>query len=187
MQTERVELYFRQGSSDKAYQLQLANVDDKWSVEAQWGRGGSSLQSDTKVGAVAYAEAKRIYDRLLREKIGKGYHVSQATSNGNAAISVGLLVAKEHSGHVPELLTPIEEPDALRLAQDPARWFQQKFDGRRFAVQKVHGQYTGINKLGQVISIDSSLIESLDLVHAEGFLADGEITQSHFRIIVLNN
>jgi bifunctional non-homologous end joining protein LigD len=140
------------------------------------------LQSDTKVSGVAYAEAKRIYDRLLREKTGKGYQVSQATTNGDAAISVGLPVTKEHSGHIPELLTPIDEPDALRLAQDPAWWFQQKFDGRRLAVQKARGQYTGINKLGQIISIDSSLTESLDLVQAEGFLADGEITHSYFRI-----
>jgi len=181
MQTERAELYFRQGSSDKVYQLQLENVQDLWSVHAQWGRRGSALQSDMKANGVSYEEAKRIYDRILREKTGKGYQVAAATVNGDAAISVGL-PTKEHSGHLPELLTPIEEPEALQLAQDPSWWFQQKFDGRRLAVQKKNGQYTGINKLGQVISIDSSLTESLDLLQSEEFLADGEITQSHFRL-----
>ena len=48
MQTERVELYFRQGSSDKVYHLQLENIEDKWSVQAQWGRRGSALQNDVK-------------------------------------------------------------------------------------------------------------------------------------------
>jgi bifunctional non-homologous end joining protein LigD len=129
-----------------------------------------------------YEEAKRAYDRILREKTGKGYQIAQTTSNGEAAISVGLPAAKEHSGHVPELLTPIEEPEALRLAQDPSWWFQQKFDGRRLAVQKKNGQYTGVNKLGQIISIDSSLTDSLDLVQAEEFLADGEITTSYFHL-----
>jgi bifunctional non-homologous end joining protein LigD len=182
MQTERVQLHFQQGSSDKVYHVQLDNVEDQWSVKTQWGRRGSSLQNDTKVSGVAYGEAKRAYDRLLREKIAKGYQVVQGSGNGDAPIAVGLPASKDQSGHVPELLTPIEEPEALQLAQDPSWWFQQKFDGRRLAVQKKNGQYTGINKLGQVISIDSSLTESLDLVQAEEFLVDGEITQSHFRL-----
>jgi bifunctional non-homologous end joining protein LigD len=180
MQTERAELYFRQGSSDKVYHLQLEKENDQWSVHAQWGRRGSSLQSDVKATGVPYEEAKRVYDRILREKMGKGYQVSQATAYGDAAISVGLPAMKEHSGHTPELLTSIEEPEALRLADDVSWWFQQKFDGRRLAVQKADGKYSGINKLGQIISIDSRLAESLDLVQARSFLADGEITDSHF-------
>jgi bifunctional non-homologous end joining protein LigD len=182
MQTERAELYFRQGSSDKVYHLQLENVDDKWSVQAQWGRRGSALQSDVKASGVTYDEAKRVYDRFLREKVGKGYQIAEGTANGDAAISVGLPVAKEHSGHTPELLTPIEEPEALLLAQDVAWWFQQKFDGRRLAVQKADGKYSGINKLGQIIPIDPRLAGILGLVQAQAFLADGEITDSHFYI-----
>ena len=182
MQTERAELYFRQGSSDKVYHLQLENADDKWSVQAQWGRRGSALQSDVKVSKTTYQEAKRVYDRIVREKAGKGYQIAEVAPNGDAAISVGLTTTKEHSGHIPELLTPIEEPEALRLADDASWWFQQKFDGRRLAVQKTDGKYIGINKLGQVISIDSRLSESLDLAQARAFLADGEITDSHFFI-----
>jgi bifunctional non-homologous end joining protein LigD len=185
MQTEKAELYFRQGGSDKVYHVQLENVQEQWSVQAQWGRRGSALQSDVKVSSTTYEEAKRVYDRILREKTGKGYQIAQA--NGDAAISVGLPVTKEHSGHTPELLTPIEEPEALGLAEDVSWWFQQKFDGRRLAVQKADGKYSGINKLGQIIPIDSRLAESLDLVQAQGFLADGEITDSHFYIWDLLN
>jgi bifunctional non-homologous end joining protein LigD len=123
MQTERAELYFRQGSSDKVYHLQLESVQDRWSVQAQWGRRGSALQSDVKANGVPYEEAKRVYDRILREKTSKGYQISQANGNGNAAISAGLPAGKEHSGHTPELLTPIEEPEALRLAEDVSWWF----------------------------------------------------------------
>jgi bifunctional non-homologous end joining protein LigD len=182
MQTERAELFFQQGSSDKVYHLQLEGAQEQWSVQAHWGRRGSALQSDVKVSGTRYEEAKRVYDRILREKTGKGYQIAQATTNGNAAIAVGLPTAKEHSGHIPELLTPIDEPEALRLVQDASWWFQQKFDGRRLAVQKSDGKYSGINKLGQVIPIDSRLAESLDRVQAQGFLADGEITDSRFYI-----
>jgi hypothetical protein len=42
--TETIELYFQQGSSDKVYHLQLEGVEEQWSVHAQWGRRGSALQ-----------------------------------------------------------------------------------------------------------------------------------------------
>src|ERR1700674_5745604 len=95
MQTERAELHFQQGSSDKVYHLQLENVEEKWSVQAQWGRRGSALQSDVKASGVTYEEAKRVYDRILREKVGKGYQIAEAAANGSAAISVGLPATKE--------------------------------------------------------------------------------------------
>src|SRR5260370_22344046 len=119
---------------------------------------------------------------MLREEGGEGYQMGEASRNGNAARTVGLTTTKEHSGHTPELLTPIEQPEALRWVQDASWWFQQKFDGRRLAVQNSDGKYSGINKPGKLIPIDSVLAESLDLVQARGFLADGEITDSRFYI-----
>jgi bifunctional non-homologous end joining protein LigD len=181
-ETETIDLYFQQGSSDKVYHLQLEGAEEQWTVKAQWGRRGSALQSDAKVSSVLYEEAKRVYDRIIREKTGKGYLIAQATTNGNSPISVGLPAVKEHSGHAPELLTPIEEPEALQLVQDASWWFQQKFDGRRLAVQKADGQYSGINKLGQLIPIDSRLTKCLESVEAQAFLVDGEITECRFHL-----
>lgn len=181
-EAEAVELYFQQGSSDKVYHLQLEGGQEQWSVNAQWGRRGSALQSDTKVGSIAYEEAKCVYDRIIREKTGKGYRIAQATTNSNTPISVGLPSVKEHSGHAPELLTPIEEPEALQLVLAASWWFQQKFDGRRLAIQKTDGQYSGINKLGQLIPIDFRLMKCLELVQAQAFLVDGEITDSRFHL-----
>ncbi len=179
MQTERIELFYQQGSSDKVYHLELENAEDKWSVNAQWGRRGSALQRDMKASNVTYDEAKRVYDRILREKTGKGYRVAQTNGDASPAISVGL-PTREFSGHAPELLTPIEEREALDMVPNLSWWFQQKFDGRRLAVQKQNGEYSGINKLGQIISIDPQLSANLDHVDADSFLVDGEITDSKF-------
>ena len=179
MQTERIELYYQQGSSDKVYHLELENAEGKWSVNAQWGRRASALQRDVKAGNVTYEEAKRVYDRIVREKTGKGYRVAQTNGDASPAISVGL-PTREFSGHTPELLTPIEEQEALGLVPNLSWWFQQKFDGRRLAVQKQNGEYAGINKLGQIIPIDSQLAATLDHVEADSFLVDGEITDSKF-------
>src|SRR5260370_5755175 len=160
----------------------MESGQDACSFQAQRGGRGSALQSDVKVSGTSYEEAKRVYDRILREKTAKGYQIAQVSANGNEAIAVGLPATKEHSGHTPELLTPIDEAEALLSAQDASWWFQQKFDGRRLAVQKSDGKYSGINKLGQIIPIDPRLAESLDRVQAQGFLADGEITDSRFYI-----
>ncbi len=179
MKAERIDLYYQQGSSDKVYQLQLESAEDKWSVNAQWGRRGSALQSDVKASSVTYEEGKRVFDRVVREKTGKGYRVAQTNGAASPAISVGM-PTKEFSGHAPELLTPIEEREALDLMPNLSWWFQQKFDGRRLAVQKTSGKYSGINKLGQIIPIDAQLAASLDNVRADSFLVDGEITNSKF-------
>jgi hypothetical protein len=40
-------------------------VDDKWSVPAQRGPRGSTLQSDVKMSNTIYEEAKRVYERIL--------------------------------------------------------------------------------------------------------------------------
>jgi len=179
MQTERIDLYYQQGSSDKVYHLQLENVEEKWSVNAQWGRRGSSLQSDTKANGVPYEEAKRVFDRVLREKTGKGYRMAETDGDASPAISVGM-PTKEFSGHAPELLTPIDEREALDLVPNLSWWFQQKFDGRRLAVQKQNGEYSGINKLGQIVPIDKQLAFTFAHVEADSFLVDGEITHSKF-------
>ena len=179
MQTERIDLQYQQGSSDKVYHLQLETVEGTWSVKAQWGRRGSRLQSDTKAGGVTYEEAKLIFDRVVREKMGKGYRVAKSNGVSSPAISLGM-PTKEFSGHAPELLTPIEEREALGFVPNLSWWFQQKFDGRRLAIQKHNGEYEGINKLGQIIPIDAQLAASLDLVEADSFLVDGEITDSRF-------
>ena len=94
MQPERAELYFQQGSSDKVYHLQLENVQDQWSVQAQWGRRGSALQSDVKVSGTSYEEAKRVYDRILREKTGKGIESRRPLQTGTSQLRSGCLSQK---------------------------------------------------------------------------------------------
>ena len=116
MQPERADLYFQQGSSDKVYHLQLENVQDQWSVQAQWGRRGSALQSDVKASGTTYEEAKRVYDRILREKTGKGYQIARASANGNEALAVD--VAREELARLLSCL--LERGQSARCCDDLA-------------------------------------------------------------------
>lgn len=67
-------LYFQEGSSDKEYHLQLEEVKGGHVVNFQYGRRGGTLQKGTKtLVPVSIGAAEQIYDKLYREKTGKGY------------------------------------------------------------------------------------------------------------------
>jgi len=70
-------LYFKEGTSDKEYHIQITQVHpalSEYLVNFQYGRRGNTLKSGSKTEApVTLAEAEDIYDLVVREKIAKGY------------------------------------------------------------------------------------------------------------------
>jgi bifunctional non-homologous end joining protein LigD len=78
---ETITLYFREGSSDKFYVASLIEKGGGFhSVPVTWGRRGTSGQSGFKAEDVSYAEAKKAYDKVVKEKTGKGYHEGEGMS-----------------------------------------------------------------------------------------------------------
>lgn len=74
MTNESIKLYYKDGSSDKAYFASLETKDNGWVVNFQYGKRGSTLKAGTKTTTpVDYAVAKKEYDKLVAEKVGKGY------------------------------------------------------------------------------------------------------------------
>ena len=72
--TERMTLYYREGSSDKVYQASIEPRGELFIVNFAFGRRGSALQTGTKTPEpVDYDSAKKIYDKLVQEKKAKGY------------------------------------------------------------------------------------------------------------------
>jgi len=66
---ERITSYYREGSSDKVYQAAIEPEGDLFVVNFAFGRQGSTLSTGTKTSSpVDYETAKRIYDKLVREK-----------------------------------------------------------------------------------------------------------------------
>lgn len=73
-QTERITLYYREGSSDKVYQASIEPQGEAFVVNFSYGRRGSTMNTGTKTPSpVDYDSAKKIYDKLVREKKAKGY------------------------------------------------------------------------------------------------------------------
>ena len=112
--TADISLYFREGSSDKVYHAQIVtNTDNLYSVNFQYGRRGSTLQTGTKTAApVALAQARKIFDKLVAEKRAKGY-----TEGESGVPYSGSELAHRRFEYAPQLLNPIDEavlPDYLR-------------------------------------------------------------------------
>ncbi len=72
---QHVRLEYREGSSDKVYEVDLAEVgDDEYVVNFRYGRRGSSLREGTKTKTpVARERAEELYEDLVDSKLSKGY------------------------------------------------------------------------------------------------------------------
>ena len=68
-------LYFKQGSSDKVYEVDLLELaTDSFVVNFRYGRRGAALRSGTKTSLpVDEKKARNIYDALVKSKMDKGY------------------------------------------------------------------------------------------------------------------
>lgn len=77
-QAEDIELYFREGTSDKVYKLELYPDDESepkttWIVHARYGRRDGHLKGEIKGERLNFADAKTLYDKVIEQKLKKGY------------------------------------------------------------------------------------------------------------------
>ena len=166
---ENITLYFREGSSDKIYQAAIEPKDGGCVVTFAYGRRGSTLSTGTKTQSpVSHAEAKAIYEKLVKEKTAKGY-----TPGADGTPYRQTEKENQTTGIHCQLLNPIEETQVGKLIEDPAYWMQEKWDGRRLLIRKQDGKVTGINKLGLAVALPEPLM--LDANHCDmDFILDGE-------------
>jgi bifunctional non-homologous end joining protein LigD len=170
MTKESVTLYYREGTSDKIYSAGMEEKDGGFVVNFAYGRRGSTMQTGTKTAApVPFEKAKNIYDKLIREKMAKGY-----TPGPDGTPYAHTENEQRDTGLRCQLLNPISEADARKLLDDP-RWFmQEKYDGRRVLVRKdASGTVTGINRKGLTIGLPEPIVAHAKLI-AGTFVIDGE-------------
>ena len=136
---ENVTLYYREGGSDKVYQCAIEQAGERFVVNFAYGRRGSTLNTGTKTNVpVDYEDAKRIFDKLVREKTAKGYTPGKDGTPYQHT-------EKQPSGILPQLLNSIEESQVINLMEDDAWCGQEKFDGRRLMVCRTGSEVSGIN------------------------------------------
>jgi len=168
--TAAVSLYFREASSDKVYHAQIVPAGlDLYSVNFQYGRRGSTLQTGTKTAApVALAQARKIFDKLVAEKRAKGY-----TEGESGVPYSGSELAHRRFEYAPQLLNPIDEavlPDYLR---NPDWLMQEKMDGVRLIVVRCGNTVTAGNRNGLTVAVSAAIVEAV-LALDHDCVLDGE-------------
>jgi len=158
-------LYFREGSSDKVYRAAIETCDGGYIVNFAYGRRGSTLNTGTKTTSpVTSDEAQRIYDKLVKEKMAKGY----ISGEDSMAYSDG---SRKGTNIRPQLLNPVDDPEPL--LKDNGFYLQPKHDGKRLLVHKKGEDVIGINRRGIECGIPES-IRVAAMALPGGFLIDGE-------------
>jgi bifunctional non-homologous end joining protein LigD len=167
--SKSITLYFREGSSDKVYQAAIETKGAGFVVHFAFGRRGTTLQTGTKTAKpVDYEAALKIYDKLVNEKMAKGYTPGQDGTPYQGTERHALA-----TGVFPQLLNPIDQDQAEQLIRDDDWWMQEKFDGKRILIRKDGDQIIGINRKGLAVALPQPIAEQA-LALAGQWLMDGE-------------
>lgn len=171
MKEETITLYCRENGSDKVYKASIKKVGDLWTVPFQYGKRGAALTAGDKCSApVEFAKAKKVYDKVVSEKLGKGYKPGDdAPTYVPPPTTVNLIAAPR-----PMLLTPIEA-DAADEYLDHSDWvMQEKYDGKRIILQFKDGVLTAFNRKGIPCGVPVDLDKALK-AWGEDVTLDGEL------------
>ena len=175
----QISLYSQEGGSNKEYHVQVIQDAQGYRVDFQYGRVGQTLKAGTKTAKpVSIDAAKKVFDKLVAEKVGKGYTPRGGVSNSPAAFQSATRAARD-AGVRPQLLNSIEEEDLPALLRDPCWGLQEKMDGERRLVRKsgpdIDGitGITGINRKGLIVPLPIALVDEISKLPGD-LLLDGE-------------
>lgn len=176
-EAKQVSLYYQDDRSDKEYHLQLEPKGKGWVVNFQFGRRESTLQTGSKTKApVTLEKADKIYNRIPRDKLGKGYHEDGAAK----AAPHSPTDASAVTDFPVELLTEVPQAQVIALLENEAYWLQEKRDGQRRQIAKQDGHIIGYNRKGTAVALPANLIEELSEILLHRFVLDGEIEGDQF-------
>jgi hypothetical protein len=171
----KTRLYYREGSSDKEYHVELAPAGGLFLVNFAFGRRGSTLNTGSKTPApVDETKARNIFAKLVREKKAKGYTEGPGGAPYEHSADAGRV-----SGIFPQLLNPVEEPELQRLFEHDNWWMQEKYDGRRMLIQKKGRDVNGSNRRGLLCGLPSLVFYEAGQIDGN-FVIDGEAVGEKF-------
>jgi bifunctional non-homologous end joining protein LigD len=168
MKESTISLYYKEGSSDKVYNVAIEAKNNGWVVNFQYGRRGAALMSGTKTKSpVNFDKAVKIMSLLVVEKQAKGYTLD---TSGKAFMHTD----KEATGIYPQLLLPVDEDQAKALLEDDNYVLQEKFDGHRKMIQKIGNKVKGINRKGYTVDLPPDVVDEVKAIDSVAEILDGE-------------
>ena len=166
---DSITLYYREGASDKVYQCGIEPAGERFVVNVAYGRRGATFNTGTKTNVpVDYPDARRIFDKLVKEKTAKGY-----TPGENGTPYQHTHAEPRATGVLPQLLNAADDDEIERLVADDQWAMQEKFDGRRMLVRKQGAAIHGINRKGLHVGLPSPVTVAAHAIPGD-FVLDGE-------------
>lgn len=164
-----IELFYREGSSDKVYQATLEPEGSNFVVNFAFGRRGSTLKTGTKTSSpVGLEEAEKIFNKLVNEKSAKGYKQADVPLQSTYVTDKD----QNQTGIHCQLLNPIPEEEIQHYVGDNDWCAQKKYDGKRCILKKDGDVVTCINRKGLSVGYPAAFdwVKQFD----RSFIVDGE-------------
>ena len=124
---DQARLWFREGTSDKVYEVDLVEVaTGQYVVNFRFGRRGAALKDGTKTSLpVSMEKARGIFGKLVDEKLAGGYaHAGQPMPAQPPPSSTPLTptVAVQHTSEVHTLLGYLRQGARAAVPLGPVDW-----------------------------------------------------------------
>lgn len=164
-----ITLYFKEGTSDKVYQVSVDPTAGGYDVNFAYGRRGSTMNVGKKnTSPLPQSEAQKIADKLVKEKMAKGY-----TPGPDGAVYKNTDKEDRFTGILPMLLNAIPEEEVHIFTRKDNWMMQPKYDGKRMMLQKEGSKIRAINRSGLIVGAPQGFLEALVNVPGD-FILDGE-------------
>ncbi len=178
-------LYYKslEENSDKEYRLQLVKKGTAYVVLFQYGRRAGTLTAGTKTPTpVSLEEAERVYDKLVREKMSKGYIGAEAgTAAPLAPTPIEKADASRRTPYPQEKLEEIGREEAELLVKDDRYFLQLKANGHFRQAEKLpNGTVISYNKKGEAKEFPAEVEKDLAALPLKTFFFDGELVGTSY-------
>ena len=115
-------LFCQTGNSDKVYEIELVEEPSgRYSVNACYGRRGSTLNTAPKVQNTYEGAARAEYRKLVDEKIGKGYQRRGVGNNQHPRHDVGRVIAQPDAPVLPNVAVRKKTAKQVGMIAGPTR------------------------------------------------------------------
>lgn len=183
---ESIALYFREGTSDKVYNCTIEEAVGGHVVNFSYGRRGNALTTGSKTSSpVPLAKARQTFEKLVKEKTGKGYKVWGICPDGIPTVAQPLNSTLEPpitpTTSRCVLLNQIDAEKTEELIEDYDWIMQEKIDGVRFMLEQKDGVLRGYNRTGKEVSVPKQISSSLKSLSCD-FLVDGELIGDNYHV-----
>lgn len=170
MSVKQISLYYKDGSSDKVYHMQIEEATGGYKVNFQYGKRGATLKADSKTKEAETLDfCEKLFMKLAKEKMAKGY-----TEGESGAVFQSASLEERITGIVPQLLNEIEDADLEKYFNDDNWFMQEKQDGNRVLARQAGREYTAINRKGLSILVPQVVADMVSAVKKD-IVVDGEL------------